>query len=327
MLAVLGVSFLTPLDALFVLAAAAAARRAPAHRAARRARPPRARPPRPGRRASSRSSIALVLLPALVAVAAAQPVVVREQLVSERADAQAFVVFDTSLSMRASARHPASRRGSHARSGSRCGCSRRFRDVPIGIASMTDRSLPNLMPTTDSTLFDRTVLQSIAHQPAAAEPGVQDARDDVRTRSSRSSSRTSTRRACSGACSSSSPTANRRRSRRCLKLHAAPPRHARCSCTCGSRASGSSTTAGPTAATSPTRRARRRSTISPRSPARRTSFEEGDFGAIARASRDGVGRAGTRTRIDCLRAHRARPVVRARGRAAARASCSGGGTL
>jgi hypothetical protein len=35
-------------------------------------------------------------------------------------------------------------------------------DVPLGVASMTDRSLPNLMPTVDRTLFDRTVAQSIA---------------------------------------------------------------------------------------------------------------------------------------------------------------------
>ena len=45
---------------------------------------------------------ALFLLPGLVAVAAAQPVVVRQQLVRERGDAQAFFVIDTSLSMEAS---------------------------------------------------------------------------------------------------------------------------------------------------------------------------------------------------------------------------------
>jgi len=101
MLAVFGVSFLTPLDAIFVLAAAA-----PlfalllTERRAERVRRLLALHG-PGRRAIVPVVIALVLLPALVAVAAAQPVVVREQLVSERADAQAFVLFDTSLSMRA----------------------------------------------------------------------------------------------------------------------------------------------------------------------------------------------------------------------------------
>jgi hypothetical protein len=35
-------------------------------------------------------------------------------------------------------------------------------DVPVGIASMTDRSLPNLMPTTDASLFSRTLALSVA---------------------------------------------------------------------------------------------------------------------------------------------------------------------
>ena len=35
-------------------------------------------------------------------------------------------------------------------------------DVPTGIASMTDRSLPNVMPTTDTRLFDRTLSESVA---------------------------------------------------------------------------------------------------------------------------------------------------------------------
>ena len=38
----------------------------------------------------------------------------------------------------------------------------RLPDVPIGLVSMTDRSLPNLMPTTDAALFRRTLLQSVA---------------------------------------------------------------------------------------------------------------------------------------------------------------------
>jgi hypothetical protein len=38
----------------------------------------------------------------------------------------------------------------------------RLPDLPIGIASMTDRTLPNLMPTTDAPLFSRTLTQSVA---------------------------------------------------------------------------------------------------------------------------------------------------------------------
>src|SRR3954465_13393295 len=101
--AVFGVSFLTPLAALFVLAAAVplgvllvTERRAGQVRRLLSLA-------RPGRRALVPVAVALVLLPALVAVAAAPPAVVRNRPVSERADAQAFILFDTSLSMRAAA--------------------------------------------------------------------------------------------------------------------------------------------------------------------------------------------------------------------------------
>jgi hypothetical protein len=161
MLAIFGVSFLTPLDALFVLAAVlplaallATERRATQIRLLLRA-------VGPGRRALVPVVVALVLLPALVAVAAAQPVVVREQMVSERADAQAFVVFDTSLSMRASAAPGRATRLARAKRLA-LRLQQALPDVPMGVASMTDRSLPNLMPTTDSTLFARTVTQAIA---------------------------------------------------------------------------------------------------------------------------------------------------------------------
>jgi hypothetical protein len=105
-------------------------------------------------------AIALVLLPALVAVAAAQPVVVRQQLVNERADAQGFILFDTSLSMQASAAPDAPTRLARAKRLA-IRLQEALPDVPLGVASMTDRSLPNLLPTTDSTLFDRTIAQSV----------------------------------------------------------------------------------------------------------------------------------------------------------------------
>ena len=160
MVAVFGVSFLTPVDALFVLAAVVplgalllTERRASAVRRLLSVGSP-------GRRALVPVAIALALLPALVAVAAAQPVVVRQQLVSERADAQAFVLFDTSLSMRASGGPGQLTRMARAKRIA-LRLQQRLADVPMGIASMTDRSLPNLMPTTDQTLFDRTVRQSV----------------------------------------------------------------------------------------------------------------------------------------------------------------------
>ncbi len=98
----IGVSFLTPLDALFGLAAIVpvSALLLSERAAARVARVLAVAAPR--RRRLVPAAAALVVLVALVAMAAAQPVVVHRQLVSERADAQAFFVFDTSLSMGAS---------------------------------------------------------------------------------------------------------------------------------------------------------------------------------------------------------------------------------
>ena len=55
------------------------------------------------------------------------------------------------------------------------------------------------------------------------------------------------------------------------------------------------------------------------------SFEEGDFGAIARAARDAVGRAGTRTRIDSYARIALAPWFVLAGACRSRSS-SGGGT-
>lgn len=156
-----GVSFLTPLDALFAFAALVPlAALLLAERASARVRRVLS-VQGPGRRRAVPAAAALVVLTALVATAAAQPVVVRQQLVSERADAQAFFVFDTSLSMKASAGPGQPTRLARAK---RLALRLRTQlpDLPVGIASMTDRVLPDLMPTTDATLFARTLTQSVA---------------------------------------------------------------------------------------------------------------------------------------------------------------------
>jgi hypothetical protein len=154
-------SFLTPFDAMFALAAVvplaallASERRS---RAIRRV----LSLPAPRSRAVLPVAVAIASLTSLVAVAAAQPIVVRQRLVSDRADAQAFFLFDTSLSMQASPRPGGPTRLARAK---RLALQLRAKlaDVPVGIASMTDRSLPNLMPTTDASLFTRTLYESVA---------------------------------------------------------------------------------------------------------------------------------------------------------------------
>jgi hypothetical protein len=167
---IFGVSFLTPLDGLFVLAAAVplaalvvTERRAGRIRALLGV-------VAPGRRSLVPVVASLALLPALVAVAATQPVVVRQQLVHERADAQAFFVLDTSTSMRAEAEPGQPTRLDRAKK-----LALQLRatmpDVPVGIASMTDRVLPNVMPTTDPALFARTLALSVGiDRPPPSQP-------------------------------------------------------------------------------------------------------------------------------------------------------------
>ncbi|HET7567961.1 MAG TPA: vWA domain-containing protein [Gaiellaceae bacterium] len=157
----MGFSFLTPLDSLFVLAAAVPlAAVLFAHRRATAVRRLFSLPPQRSRGLTA-AIVALALVPALVGVAAAQPVIIRQQAVSQRADAEAFFVFDTSLSMTArTARNAPSRIARSKREAVELAS--QLGDIPVGIASMTDRTLPVLMPTTDLALFERAVQQSIA---------------------------------------------------------------------------------------------------------------------------------------------------------------------
>jgi hypothetical protein len=156
----MGISFLTPLAGLFALTAAIPL-------AAFLVMEGRARRLRklfsllaPGRRELAMVAIALALLPTLVAVAAAQPVVVHRQALTERIDAQAFIVFDTSLSMSARSGPSSPTRLERAEREAKAVIPQ-LGDIPVGIATMTDRVLPNLMPTTNSALALRTVDQSV----------------------------------------------------------------------------------------------------------------------------------------------------------------------
>jgi hypothetical protein len=156
----MGVSFLTPLAGLFALTAAIPL----AALVLMEGRTRRLRKlfslATPRRRELVMAAIALALLPALVAVAATQPVVIHKQTLTERIDAQVFLVFDTSLSM-------AARGGPHApsrleRAKQEAGTLiPQLGDIPVGIATMTDRVLPNLMPTTNVGVALRTVDQSV----------------------------------------------------------------------------------------------------------------------------------------------------------------------
>jgi hypothetical protein len=163
-------SFLTPLAGLVTLAAAvplvafvrseqrAARVRELLHLAA------------PG--SSQRNTVAaIVVLAVLVGIGAAQPVLEETQEHRARSDAQAFFVIDTSRSMLASEEAGADTRFERARS-----AALRMRDeldtVPIGIASITDRTLPLLFPTADRDSFASTLELALGvDRPASSEAG------------------------------------------------------------------------------------------------------------------------------------------------------------
>ena len=156
----MGFTFLTPIDALFALAAAVplAALWLAHTRMEHVRRVFSLKSPR--RRELVAVIVALALLPVLMGVAAAQPVFVRHQELGQRLDVQVYFVFDTSTSMSA-------RTGPH-------GLTRLERakqeaeevipklgDIPVGVASFTDRVLPYLMPTPNQVLIRRTLAQSV----------------------------------------------------------------------------------------------------------------------------------------------------------------------
>ncbi|MDX6564445.1 MAG: von Willebrand factor type domain [Gaiellales bacterium] len=104
--------------------------------------------------------VALVSVPLLLALALTQPALRQESSQSVRADAAVFVVVDTSSSMSAAAGPRAPSRLAQAKRiaidlGSQLG------DIPAGVATFTDRVLPNLFPTGNRAAFDSTI-QSLA---------------------------------------------------------------------------------------------------------------------------------------------------------------------
>ena len=97
----------------------------------------------------------------LLGVAAAQPVLERRSSERVRKDVQALFVLDTSRSMAASATATSPTRLDRA-----IAAAVRLRasipEVPSGVATLTDRVLPDLLPVADTTSFDGVVRRSVA---------------------------------------------------------------------------------------------------------------------------------------------------------------------
>ena len=116
---------------------------------------------RPDRRRRAEVGTALLATAALLAIAAAQPVVGSSQARHVDEDAQAVVVFDVSQSMDASLGPHSPTRLDRAKA-----LALRLRRAlgpdEVGAASMTGRTLPYLFPTADERTFEQVVRQSVA---------------------------------------------------------------------------------------------------------------------------------------------------------------------
>lgn len=146
--ALIGLLGLVPLTALLLV-----------RRRARRVRRSLALPEPPARRLLAPLA-GLVVFAALLALAAAQPVIERTRTVRVRTDAEAFVVLDVSRSMLARRARGGPMRIDRAKAVA-ADLRSALVEVPFGIASITDRVLPHLFPSADERVFQATLAASV----------------------------------------------------------------------------------------------------------------------------------------------------------------------
>jgi hypothetical protein len=105
-------------------------------------------------------AVAVAVAAVLLGLAAAQPVLAFDAGKRVRADAEVYVVLDTTLSMMAAESPGAVPRFERARE-----TALRLRaeldDVRVGIASFTDRVLPHLFPSSDAELYAATLERAV----------------------------------------------------------------------------------------------------------------------------------------------------------------------
>jgi hypothetical protein len=116
--------------------------------------------PEPGRGWRAAVAVAITAVAALLGLAATQPTLVRHVQQHVRSDAQAWFVLDTSLSMSASQRAGGPSRFRRSQVIAEA-IRDRLEDVPVGLASITDRAMPHLFPSPDRTTFHETLWRSM----------------------------------------------------------------------------------------------------------------------------------------------------------------------
>jgi hypothetical protein len=114
----------------------------------------------PGWRPSLEMGAAFVALAAIIALAAAQPVLARHTTVKGRSDAEAFFVFDVSRSMAARTQNGPTRLDRARADAKKLRV--QLGDVPVGVASITDRVLPHLFPSVSVNAFNGVLDESLA---------------------------------------------------------------------------------------------------------------------------------------------------------------------
>jgi hypothetical protein len=127
-------------------------------------------PPRGGADLAVLASSAAVVL--LLGLAAAQPALSSTETQRVRTDAEALFVLDISQSMAASSGRQGRKRLERAIAAASA-LRAAIAQVPTGVATLTDRVLPNLLPVPDTAAFDATVRQTVAiNQPPPRELNV-----------------------------------------------------------------------------------------------------------------------------------------------------------
>jgi hypothetical protein len=165
---VASLTFLTPLGSLLaLLALVPLAAFAVAERRIRGARQILRLPDPPRDRTPWRLA-AVVSVPLLIGLAAAQPALRTRSSNPVRADAAVFVVLDTSTSMAASASANAPTRLAQARRIA-VAVSAQLPGIPLGVATFTDRVLPDAFPSADPAIFASTVRAVTVDSPPPRE--------------------------------------------------------------------------------------------------------------------------------------------------------------